>query len=236
MIYSRRLRVEQKNDKRSTILYILLSLVILLLLFKYGISNVSKLIGFVGDFKNASKTPEQEDKTPPPPPSLENIPKATKEKTLEISGSTESGVKVIFNLNDQKAEVLANSDGRFIFNITLLNGENTISAIAKDKAGNESVQSTVKKVIFDNTPPELEITTPTDGTSYFGSKQKQLTISGKTSEGSKVQINGRWVITNSDGSFNYVYVFVDGNNELIITSEDEAGNKTEKLIVVTFTP
>lgn len=236
MIYSRRLRVEQKNDKRNTIFYILFSVVTLLLLFKYGVSNVSKIIGFVGDFKNASVAPEKEDKTPPPPPTLDNIPKATKESTVEISGNTESGVKVVFTINGKNDEVLADIDGRFIYDFTLNEGENTLSAVAKDKAGNESMQSTQRKIIFDNTPPELEISAPADGSSYFGPKQKQLTITGKTDEGSKVQVNGRWVITNSDGSFSYVYSLSDNQNQLIITSEDEAGNKSEKVINVTYTP
>ena len=45
----------------------------------------------------------------------------------------------------------------------LKKGVNTISAIAKDSSGNESQESQVYKVTYDNEPPEIEITSPVKG-------------------------------------------------------------------------
>ncbi len=235
-MYSRRLRIEEKRDKRTAFLYIVYAIVFLFLLFKFGLPYAVKLIGFVGEFKNASLVTEPEDKTPPPPPTFSNLPRITNTQTLEITGTTEPGVNVILTVNGRDSEVLANSNGSFSFTVNLSDGENTISAKSKDGAGNTSVQNTVEKVVLDTIAPLLEITTPSDGTSFYGTKQKQQTIVGTTDEDAIVQINGRRAIVEVGGSFSLNYGLSDGENLITITAEDLAGNKTETSLTVNFTP
>lgn len=235
-MYSRRLKIEERRNKRKAYLYLLLTIVSLYLIITYGIPSVAKFATFLLDLRKTSEPVESQDTTPPPPPNLESLPNSTKDQTLEIRGSTEEGATVFLSLNGKLEEVLADSEGKFTYSLKLRKGENTLIVYAKDASGNESAKTNPLEVTYDTEPPELEITKPTDGSEFFGSRQRQVVIEGKTEPNAKVQINDRLVVVENDGTFAFVTTLNQGENPFTVKSEDEAGNKTEKTLKLLFTP
>ncbi|HCC08850.1 TPA: hypothetical protein DEP81_02600, partial [Candidatus Woesebacteria bacterium] len=126
-------------------------------------------------------------------------------------------------------------DGQFSFGVTLQDGINTFAATATDQSGNQSQKSDDHQITFDKKTPDLEITSPSDGSSYFGSNQRQITITGKTETDAKVTINDRIISVDDSGIFQYTTTLNEGSNTFNVKSTDQAGNTTEKNISLNFT-
>lgn len=220
--------IEEKRNQKKTLIYIVLSIIIIVAFIYLGIPGLAKLASFVGDFKKGEEPIEINDTTPPAPPQLEDLPEFTNKANLKIKGSAEPGSTVKLFINDSSEEVLSDKDGQFNFSTNLKKGENKISALAKDTTGNEGSPTSEKTVIFDDLPPDLEITAPTDGTSFYGSLQRQIVIEGKTEEQVSISINNRVVVVESDGRFSFATTLVEGDNNFNIKATDRAGNETTK--------
>ena len=180
---------------------------------------------------------EKQDKVPPPPPYLQAPPKATN-KPLAVSGFSEPGANVTLFLNNSKVkEVVVDSEGGFSFEeVVLFEGENKIYAKAVDSAGNESKKSSEYIVIYDKTPPKLEIEAPTSGTKIEKEEERQIEIKGLTEANSQVTINGFWARVDDEGKFSYNLRLEEGENKIEILAKDEAGNETKKEISVSYEP
>jgi bacillopeptidase F len=89
-------------------------------------------------------------------------------------------------------------------------------------------------VNFDNEPPKLDITKPTDGSEFYGSRQRQLVIEGTTDENATININSRMVVVDNQGNFSFGITLQDGTNEFTIKAQDAAGNTTEKTLKVQY--
>ena len=231
---SRLATIEEKNNFRSAYKYIGLSVVALLLLVFLGIPLLTRLTGFIGEIKKTSQPVEINDITPPAPPQVETLPEATNKEKLDIKGSSEAGATIRLFINDTQESVVTDNNGQFSFSTDLIKGENKISLLAKDEAGNESTSTPEYVVTFDNKDPELEVTSPQDGQSYYGSLQRQVVIEGKTEEGTTININDRFVVVESDGSFAYATSLLEGDNNFNIKATDKAGNETIKGITLHY--
>jgi hypothetical protein len=227
--------LEERKNTRSAITFSLLTIVAIAVLYFIGIPLLGKLTAFVTSFKGNNKI-SSSDITPPPPPKFKYLSEYTNQLNVTISGNTEAGatVKLIFNGEDK--ETLADTNGQFTFNVALQSGINTFAATASDQSGNQSQKSEDRQITFDNKVPNLEITSPGDGSNYFGSAQRQITIQGTTESGSQVTINERIISVDENGSFQYTTTLNDGNNSFNIKSTDQAGNLTEKGLSLNFTP
>jgi Glucodextranase, domain B/FecR protein len=94
----------------------------------------------------------------------------------------------------------------------------------KSPIWNFTVQKSMASATADKEPPVLKIT---DVEPYI----PFLNIKGQTEINATVTINGEPVDVNSEGKFDYFYRLRQaGKNEIIIVAEDQAGNKTEKMI------
>lgn len=226
--------IEQVKNRRKATFFILLAGAIVVFLFFYGLPLIARFSTFIADLRKDSQPVDITDTTPPAPPRISSLPEVTKETVVEIDGSTEEGATVILYLNSKEEELVADRDGDFTFDFRLNDGKNSISAMAIDRAGNESQESKTIIVTYDNEPPELLIESPTDGESFFGAPQRQLTIKGTTDEGASVTINDRVVVVNSDGTFTFATTLSDGENTFSIKSVDRAENETETSISVTY--
>jgi hypothetical protein len=224
--YSRRARTEEKRNP------ILLSAAFIF----YGLPAVAKFAALLMDLRTSTAPVEVSDNTPPPPPRLDPIPSFTNELSVEISGTTEPGVSVILFLNSKEKEVLADNQGEFSHTFMLNKGENTFSSLARDSSGNESQETEIQTITHDNEPPELVVTKPDDGTSYYGARERQVVIEGSTEEDVSININGRQVVVEADGSFAFATTLSEGGNDFTIKAEDQAGNTTELSLAVSFTP
>lgn len=233
-MYSRRSKIEEFRNRNKAVLFILLTLISVLLIFFYGLPAIIKFAAFLTDLNQSSLPVEVNDSTPPPPPRIFSLPSATNQEKIDINGNTEAGAKITLYLNGKEEEIISDSSGNFNFSYKLIKGENIISAKSTDSSGNESQKSDNIEIIFDTEPPSLEIIKPDDKSEYFGSRQRQLIIEGTTDENSIVQINQRHVVVETDGSYTFSTTLQEGENNFNVSSEDQAGNKTEKSFTVSF--
>ncbi len=234
--YSRLARTEERQSIRRAIFFTFLSIVSIFAFIFLGLPVLARFAGFLTDLKKSGLPIERNDTTPPAPPRLESLPEYTNEFSVEIKGTTEAGATLTLFLNGDEEEVVVNKDGDFNFTFKLDKGENTVSVKARDAAGNESQETNVYKIIFDNEPPELEVTSPEDGKEFYGSKERQVSINGKTEESASVTINDRIVAVDASGNFTFVTTLSEGENGFTIKTEDKAGNSTEASLTLRFTP
>ena len=232
--YSRLESVEEKRNFRNAILFVVLTIIAIVALFWEGVPLLARFTTFVSDFGKSNKPIVSTDKTPPAPPSFNTFPDFTNQNNITLTGNSESGatIKLTFNGSDQNS--LADKDGNFTFNLQLQDGDNTFSAIAVDTANNVSQRTHDYKIVFDSKPPDLTITSPNDGSQFFGSNQRQVTIQGATDSGAQVTVNDRIVTVDDAGKFAYTTTLNDGENKFAVKSTDQAGNNTEKDITLSF--
>ena len=226
---------ERKNIKRAALFGTLTVGIIIAFIF-LGLPAVAKFAGFLSNLKKGNTPVEISDTTPPAPPIFERFAEHTKEQQLKISGKTEPGAIITLFLNTNDEEIIANNDGEFNYTFKLRKGENTISAKTKDSAGNESQESKVYEVVFDNESPDLEVTSPEEGKEYYGSKERQITIEGLTEDGVSLTINDRIVAVDEDRTFTFLTTLNEGKNNFNIKATDKAENQTEMDFSVSFTP
>lgn len=232
--YSRLASVEEKRNVKSAYWYGLLSVLAIIFLIFFGLPMIVKFAGFIGDISKSSKPVEINDTTPPAPPQFDDIPEFTNKETLNVTGKSESGATISIRANNETSEILANNDGVFNFVFNLKQGDNTIDAKAKDTSSNESTQTQTYKVVYDNTEPKLEITTPTDGASFFGSGQRQLSIKGNVSENVDLTINGRIIALKDDDTFTFTTTLSEGENKFEVKAVDPSGNETLTTLTINF--
>lgn len=233
--YSRLIATEEKKNLRNAFILIILTLVVVLGLFFFGIPTVVKFAAFITDIKKVNTPIDKSDITPPAPPRFNTLPDTTNNEDLEITGNTEAGAKVTLLFNDESSDVIAGVDGNFTFRVKLTKGENTVSAVAQDQAGNNSQSSQVNKIILDKDELTIVVNQPKDGENFYGSKQKQITIAGSTKSGANLSINDRWVRILDDGTFSFTTILTEGDNGFTLKATDQAGNSTEKSILVKYT-
>jgi len=232
--YFRLESVEEKRNTKKAILLVLSSFIIVIFLATAGLPLITKVIEFVSSFKKNSSTSELIDKTPPSPPFLKSIPDATNTSPFEIAGRVEPGNTVIINFNGKEDEIQTDEKGDFTAVFKLTTGENTFFAYAKDPAGNISQESKRYVLIFDNEDPDITILSPLDGSNFYGSKQKIVTIEGITEIDSSITINNRIATVDNDGNFSLNYSLENGENNLTIKSVDKAGNEKEMNLKLNF--
>lgn len=226
--------MEEKRNFRKAFLYLILTVASLVAIFFLGIPLFAKFAGFLTTINDKNKTIQITDTTPPGPPSINPLPEFTNKTNVPISGTAEAGAEVVISLNNKESSVLADKSGNFSSSLALNKGENTVVAFAKDQAGNKSHNTQTFKITFDNEAPKIEISAPADGSKFFGSKQKTLTITGKTKLDSQLTINDRLVSVNDDGSFSFQTTLSEGENVFNINATDRAGNSSQKTLTVSY--
>ncbi len=234
-------RLERKNREsqlRQMWLWIGLTAGLILLLIFVGVPSFIKLAGWWGDMNSSSAGPTDGDTLAPAPPRLSLATDATNSSILNLAGYSEPGTSVEIFLNQQSVKtVTTEATGQFLANdLTLQEGNNEIYAKAKDEAGNESAASKTETLLYDSTPVKLEIESPQDGATFYGSGQKKLEVKGTAEPEAEVTVNNRGVIVDQNGKFVTTLQLADGEQLIKIAAKDEAGNETEKEIKVTYSP
>ncbi len=232
--YSRFESVEEKKNFRNAVIFIVLTIIVIVLVV-VGIPTVGRVASFVSGLRGGNTPIALNDKTPPAPPKFNVISDFTNQATTSVSGTAEPGANVKLTFNGKEQDVLVDKNGDFTFqNLNLQNGDNTFFAFAIDAAGNISQKSAEKKIVYDNKPPELSIDSPADGSQFFGSGQRQVTIEGTTDSGASITINDRIVSVDDSGKFQYTLTLSSGDNKFMVKSVDPAGNSTEKEFSLNF--
>lgn len=226
-------RYKQSQNKSRSRFYILLSVVFVVVMFKWGIPLFVNLVAGSG----AQRVDTTKDIIPPQSPIISALPEATNSARLYIEGFTEAEANVELILNDQTDKMVkASGTGEFVFDSVLIAGQNKIQLRAKDEAGNESM-SEVTMIEYDNKPIELTIASPSDGSEYFGKTSQVIDIKGNVSKAnSQVTINNSFVQVDRSGAFLHRFMLSGGENIIKVVVADKAGNSAEKSFRIIYTP
>ena len=231
----KRSRLEKKEEDeitRKTIVLGLLTIVVFVLMLVFGLPMLIKFSVLLGETK---KTTVITDKVLPPLPPRLVVPfEATNSSQIDIKGYAEKGIMVELLKNDVSiGKVAANDAGEFVFsNILLDQGESVFTAIAEgDKAGS-SEPSKEARIVYDNTPPQLTMTNPSEDSLSVSSSD--FDIIGQSDKGVSVTVNGRVAMVDDAGKFKIKLQLNTGKNDVEIVVRDTAGNETKKDISITY--
>lgn len=197
-------------------------------------------IGGIGTIKSTLTPDQQVVKTPKnllAPPVL-NIPfEATNSAQISIKGFGVPNSKVKIYIDDEKkAEVNVSENGSFTAEgIELALGINNIFGKTIDEDSKESLASKTIHLSFLSEKPKLDLREPEDNKSITGGDKKVM-VSGSTSAGIRVFINGGQTIVDKDGNFSLNLDINEGENTIAVKASDDAGNFTEIQRRVVYTP
>jgi hypothetical protein len=236
MYRSRLQRIEEKRNIRKASLLVFITVLLIIAAAIVGIPLLTRMALFFSSF-NAQTGNDKLDNIPPAAPQLVLPYEATNSATISIEGYAEAGSTVYLTQNVETDEItVTEDDGTFIFeDLALKSGENVFSAVAMDKAGNKSLTSAQKQIIYSHKSPKLVIDTPTDRQVVTG-ESNRMEIKGSTDSGNRVSVNERNIIVGSSGAFTGLYYLANGENVLVFISQDLAGNQTRKEMTVTYNP
>lgn len=227
-------RYSERKQKKTIFLSVLGIVVLLFLLFKFGLPALINLSLFIAGNKGLTVTADNEISFISPP-IFESAPVATNSARYEIKGTADKDSKVeLLQNGKKKGEEETNDKGEFTFSVNLSEGENSFTArqIIKDK---KSDYSSPLVIIYKNSPPKLEVSNPQDGAS-FKKEDKFIEVTGSTDADTTVTVNGFYAAINESNEFSYSLGLNDGDNEIKIVAVDLAGNRTEKTVKVNYSP
>lgn len=225
--------MEQKT-KKNLALSVLGIVLIIFLVFKFGVPTLVNLSFFLSGSQNKDETKIQSDSFIAPP-ILNSFPQATASANIIISGIASKKQTINLYINNNLVNTtMAGDDGKFSFEETIKPGENTIAAktIVNEK---ESNFSNIITTAFKSAPPSLNVNSPKENQT-FSKDQNTAEVKGTTDPDVKVTVNGLWAIIDSSGNFSYSLPLQSGENKIIIAATDLAGNKKELEIKVTYSP
>lgn len=231
-----RRRLEQQS-KKTIFFTVLGSIVIIALLVAYGpnlIIRLSLLTGMIQAKKDVAEKKEELEFIAAP--ILDPQFTATNSASVKITGQATGGDQIKLYRNDELADVTKlDKDGTFSFDdVTLEEGENKLKTIATVKEAKSAYSNTIV-IQYVKSAPELTVESPQDGDQLSGSDNPVL-VKGKTDPNMTVTVNGFVAIIKSDGSFSYTLPLQNSENIIKVVAKDDAGNKTEKEIKVTYSP
>lgn len=231
---SRLNRYQQRKTRKQIFVYSVLSVLLILAMIRFGVPGFIQLIAFFGNPKPS--TTEVDSGYIPQKPVLEPVAEATNSSPIAIKGVAGANVSVRLSVNGLTvAEDTSDSEGGFEFeNVKLTLDDNSISVVAISDTGRESNPETAE-VVLDRTAPEITVTSPQDGSSYYGAAQKTVNIQGEINEDdTEVKINGNYVRLGSNNTFDHRLALNQGDNEITVTARDRAGNSSEVKMKLVF--
>ena len=202
-------------------------------MFKWG---VPWMINTISGPERRESLINGNDIIPPQQPAISALPEATNSARVRVEGYTEAEAEVTLLINDVvEASDLADKTGFFNFDdATLILGENRIGVSAKDASGNIN-QSPISLITYDNKPVVVIIESPTDRTELFGKNKQTVEIKGKVNkEDAQVLVNNSFTMIESGGVFSYKLMLSDGENKIVVTATDRAGNRDEEEMKIIF--
>ena len=234
MARSRLSRRMEEKTKKNLLLSVLGIILVILLIFKFGIPLLINLSLFLSGARTNQEQSKIQDPSFIAPPILNPVPQATSSANIIISGIASKDQTINLYINGNLiGKTKTKENGSFSFEEEINLGENTIKtkAVVGDKESEFSKSITIS---LKSAPPSLNVSSPSDGQSF--KDQNTVDIQGTTDPDVKITVNGFWAITDSDGAFLYRFPLQNGDNKIKIIATDIAGNKKELEIKVTYNP
>jgi hypothetical protein len=219
------------------ILSIIGIVVILFLLFKFGIDALVNFSVFISGNQNQATTTNPNQINYVAIPILNPLPSATNSAQIVISGASLKDYSIVLYINNSEVDQ-SNTDqnGKFHFTEDLNKGSNQIAVRAKYN-NKQSELSDVQSVNYTNSQPKLDVNSPSDG-QHFDKNTigtgNTITVSGATDPGVSVTVNGLWAVIDDNNNFSYILTLQNGDTQIKIVATDQAGNKSEKDLKVSY--
>lgn len=140
---------------------------------------------------------------------------------IDCRYQSDETAKAVFYINGEK---INEAEGKnYSLQLDLVRGSNMIEIEAIGKDGDKAIKA--YDFYYDDRAPELMVQSPNSNDAI---QNGSILVSGKTTAGSKLYVNGTQMTVEEDGSFNEEYMLSDMQRETItIISMDLAGNRTE---------
>ncbi|HYM65385.1 MAG TPA: hypothetical protein VES68_02790 [Candidatus Sulfotelmatobacter sp.] len=223
----------EKKTKKTITLSVIGILIVLFILFRFGLEFLVNFSLFLSGSKNQVSTNTSNNINFINPPILNNLPNATNSAEIIIAGKSDKNTNVLLYINSKNVDdILVNKDGLFVFRENLNPGDNQIKVRAQ-LSDKKSDYSDTLDILYKNSQPSLDVNSPSDGQT-FKKDQNSANVSGKTDPGVSVTVNGFWAVIDDNNNFSYSLPLQNGDNEIKIVAVDQAGNKTEKDIRVNY--
>ncbi len=167
--------------------------------------------------------------TIPPQISLNPVPSITNNPNIAITGSVSDANPITSFVINGNPVILTNNT--FTTTLNLLEGNNTITIVATDSAGNTGSASTT--ILLDTAPPVVTISSPVNNTTL---NTPSITVTGTASDTlsglSSVSVNGiNTQITGETYTVSNIQL-TEGSNTITATASDKAGNTATSSITV----
>lgn len=223
---------EEKANVKKAFYFSVISILIVVAFLMFGITALGRFADLLGTVFNNGSQNTIEESGDVAAPVFDNLPSATSSARIKVSGFSNSGEKILFFVNGSEQGETEVIDHQFKYeDLILKSGENKIEAkaVSGDKSSDFSSAHTI---IYDNTPPKLEVETPNDGQSFSGNNR--IKVSGKTDSDAQVFVNSFLASIGFDGSFEVFIPVSEGENKIEIRAVDSAGNEKKESRKINF--
>ncbi|MED4017411.1 S8 family serine peptidase [Sutcliffiella cohnii] len=154
----------------------------------------------------------------------------TNESSVTVEGTSAPSTTVhVYNNGEEVGTASTSSQGTYSVEVSLSEGENSLTAKASTENGMTDASEAVV-VVLDQVAPEVEITSPVDG---LKTNRETVTVEGTVEDENidSVTVNGQSA-TVSNGTFSKRILLDEGANEIEVVATDKAGNTSSDSMTV----
>ncbi len=145
----------------------------------------------------------------------------TNRKSISCGYQSETDADAVFYVNGDEVDSTAQKN--YNLQLDLRSGGNLIEIVAVGENGDKTVKA--YEIYYDDKAPDLMVQSPSGNDNI---RSGTVLVSGKTTAGSRLYVNGTQMTVAEDGSFNEEYMLSNVQMETItISAMDLAGNRTE---------
>lgn len=164
---------------------------------------------------------------------VDSLPSATNSAEIIITGSQSDFDTVAFYINDKKVKEIDVTDKEnFSEKIGPLNtGDNSVYVEARAPKAKQTKQSDTFTLAYKNKKPKLEIAEPSNDATV---SNNEVTVKGVTDDEVNIEVDGAPVVVDAQGNFQESVRLKEGENMLVITALDDAGNESKVELKVTY--
>ncbi|SIT66124.1 S8 family peptidase [Edaphobacillus lindanitolerans] len=155
----------------------------------------------------------------------------TNEPALTVEGTASPTTDIrLDNNGEEVGTATVGDDGKFKFDVTLQEGENTFTATSL-LGGKTTGTSEPVTVTLDSAAPELSIDSPADGDK---TNRETVTVQGTVSDDhlDSVTVNGQAADV-KDGKYSKRVLLDNGRNKIDVVATDGAGNRSAASVTIT---
>lgn len=235
---SRLRRTSDKQNKKQAFLFTFGIIILILVLLQFGPFLVNVFGNAVYTLRggDSSDTTQVEQSTVIQPPILFGIPEATQSSRIMFNGTAgkERGRVEIYVNGDLKDEIELDDATFEVKNLLISKGKNVIKARISHN-NTTSPFSDEYEVLYMAEKPKLEVSRPSDGTT-FTKADKSIEVSGITDPENSVFVNSFKAIVGPNGEFTYLLQLNDGENQITVEAKNPAGASSQQQIKVIYNP